>query len=124
MASARRDQNATPRHPRVTRRRPRPVRCRAAPGTPLPPPPDPLAGHGRFRVNVFLHSRGPGAVLRTIPTTIPSLESLQLPPVLKELCSRERGLVLVTGPTGSGKSTTLAAMVDLINQTWDAHILT
>src|SRR5262249_751346 len=55
---------------------------------------------------------------------IPTLESLHLPPVLKELCTRERGLVLVTGPTGSGKSTTLAAMVDLINQTWDAHILT
>src|SRR5438477_2008927 len=47
-----------------------------------------------------------------------------MPPVLKELCTRERGLVLVTGPTGSGKSTTLAAMVDVINQTWDAHILT
>ncbi len=79
---------------------------------------------GRFRVNVFLHSRGPSAVLRTIPTEIPSLDSLNLPPVLKELCTRERGLVLVTGPTGSGKSTTLAAMVDVINQTWDAHILT
>ena len=83
-----------------------------------------LPGKGRFRVNVFLHSRGPGAVLRTIPTEIPSLDSLNLPPVLKELCTRERGLVLVTGPTGSGKSTTLAAMVDVINQTWDAHILT
>jgi twitching motility protein PilT len=83
-----------------------------------------LPGIGRFRVNVFVHSRGPGAVLRTIPTQIPSLESLGMPAVLKELCERERGLVLVTGPTGSGKSTTLAAMVDLINQTWDAHILT
>ena len=83
-----------------------------------------LPGKGRFRVNVFMHSRGPGAVLRTIPTEIPSLESLNMPPVLKELCTRERGLVLVTGPTGSGKSTTLAAMVDVINQTWDAHILT
>ena len=83
-----------------------------------------LPGKGRFRVNVFLHSRGPGAVLRTIPTEIPSLESLHMPAILKELCTRERGLVLVTGPTGSGKSTTLAAMVDVINQTWDAHILT
>ena len=83
-----------------------------------------VPGKGRFRVNVFIQSRGPGAVLRTIPTVIPTLESLNLPPVLKELCTRERGLVLVTGPTGSGKSTTLAAMVDLINQTWDAHILT
>jgi twitching motility protein PilT len=83
-----------------------------------------LPGKGRFRVNVFVHSRGPGAVLRTIPTQIPSLDSLQMPPILKELCTRERGLVVVTGPTGSGKSTTLAAMVDVINQTWDAHILT
>ena len=79
---------------------------------------------GRFRVNIFLHSRGPGAVLRVIPTTIPSLESLGMPPILTELCKRERGLVLVTGPTGSGKSTTLAAMVDLVNSTWDGHILT
>jgi len=79
---------------------------------------------GRFRVNVFLQGRGPGAVLRTIPTKIPSLESLMMPPILTELCERERGLVLVTGPTGSGKSTTLAAMVDLVNSTWDAHILT
>jgi twitching motility protein PilT len=79
---------------------------------------------GRFRVNVFLQGRGPGAVLRTIPTKIPSLESLMMPPILTELCKRERGLVLVTGPTGSGKSTTLAAMVDLVNATWDAHILT
>jgi twitching motility protein PilT len=83
-----------------------------------------LPGKGRFRVNVFLHSRGPGAVLRTIPTQTPSLESLQMPAVLKELCTRKRGLIVVTGPTGSGKSTTLAAMVDVINQTWDAHILT
>jgi twitching motility protein PilT len=83
-----------------------------------------LPGTGRFRVNVFVHSRGPGAVLRMIPSQIPSLDSLGMPPILKELCTRERGLVLVTGPTGSGKSTTLAAMVDVINQTWDAHILT
>jgi twitching motility protein PilT len=79
---------------------------------------------GRFRVNIFMQGRGPGAVLRTIPTKIPSLESLSLPPILTELCNRERGLVLVTGPTGSGKSTTLAAMVDLVNETWDGHILT
>jgi twitching motility protein PilT len=79
---------------------------------------------GRFRVNVFMQSRGPGAVLRRIPTVIPSLESLSLPPIFTQLCERERGLVLVTGPTGSGKSTTLAAMVDHINNTWDAHILT
>jgi len=79
---------------------------------------------GRFRVNVFMQGRGPGAVLRTIPTQIPSLEALNMPPILAELCKRERGLVLVTGSTGSGKSTTLAAMVDLVNSTWDGHILT
>jgi twitching motility protein PilT len=83
-----------------------------------------LPGSGRFRVNVFVHSRGPGAVLRTIPTEIPSLDTMDLPPILKDLCSRERGLVLVTGPTGSGKSTTLAAMVDVVNATWEGHILT
>jgi len=83
-----------------------------------------LPGKGRFRVNVFVHSRGPGAVLRTIPTQIPSLDSLQMPPILKELCTRERGLIVVTGPTGSGKSTTLAAMIDAINAQRACHILT
>jgi twitching motility protein PilT len=83
-----------------------------------------LPGIGRYRVNVFQHQRGPGAVLRSIPTKIPTLEQLGLPPIFKELCQKERGLVLVTGPTGSGKSTTLAAMVREINETWDAHILT
>jgi twitching motility protein PilT len=83
-----------------------------------------LPGIGRYRVNVFQHQRGPGAVLRSIPTKIPTLEQLALPPIFKELCQKERGLVLVTGPTGSGKSTTLAAMVREINETWDAHILT
>ena len=79
---------------------------------------------GRFRVNAFVHSRGPGAVLRSIPTVVPALEDMGMPSILKELCTRERGLVLVTGPTGSGKSTTLAAMVDEVNRTWDGHILT
>ncbi|HWP64673.1 MAG TPA: type IV pilus twitching motility protein PilT [Candidatus Limnocylindria bacterium] len=83
-----------------------------------------LPGVGRYRVNAFVHNRGPGAVLRNIPTKVPQLEDMGLPPVLKDLCEKERGLVLVTGPTGSGKSTTLAAMVNHINQTWDAHILT
>ena len=83
-----------------------------------------LEGIGRFRVNVFLQSRGPGAVLRQIPTVIPTLEDLGLGATFKELCTREKGLILVTGPTGSGKSTTLAAMVNEINQTWQAHILT
>jgi twitching motility protein PilT len=83
-----------------------------------------LPGKGRFRVNVFVQSRGPAAVLRAIPTEIPSLDSLGLPAILRDLCERDRGLVLVTGPTGSGKSTTLASMIDVINETWDAHILT
>ena len=83
-----------------------------------------LDGIGRFRVNVFMQSRGPGAVLRQIPTVIPSLDDLGLGPIFKELCRREKGLILVTGPTGSGKSTTLAAMVNEINQTWQGHILT
>ena len=83
-----------------------------------------IAGVGRYRVNVFQHNRGPGAVMRAIPTVIPTMEQLGLPPVFKQMCQKERGLVLVTGPTGSGKSTTLAAMVREINETWDAHILT
>jgi twitching motility protein PilT len=83
-----------------------------------------LPGVGRYRVNVFVHNRGPGVVMRSIPTEVPSLEEMVLPPALKELCEKDRGLVLVTGPTGSGKSTTLAAMVNHINMTWDAHILT
>jgi len=62
--------------------------------------------------------------MRAIPTVIPTMEQLGLGPVFKELCNKERGLILVTGPTGSGKSTTLAAMVREINETWDAHILT
>ena len=84
-----------------------------------------LQGIGRATgVNVVQQNRGPGAVLRSIPTKIPTMEQLGLPPVFKEMCQKERGLVLVTGPTGSGKSTTLAAMVREINETWDAHILT
>jgi twitching motility protein PilT len=83
-----------------------------------------LHGVGRYRVNAFQQNRGPGGVLRSIPTKIPTMEQLGLPPVFKEMCQKERGLVLVTGPTGSGKSTTLAAMVREINETWDAHILT
>src|SRR6185436_1559243 len=74
-----------------------------------------LHGIGRYRVNCFQQNRGPGAVLRSIPTKIPTMEQLGLPAVFKELCQKERGLVLVTGPTGSGKSTTLAAMVREIN---------
>ena len=78
----------------------------------------------RFRVNVFRQQRGLGAVFRKIPTKILSLEELAMPPILKDVSRREKGLVLVTGPTGSGKSTTLAAMVDLINSELEGHILT
>ena len=79
---------------------------------------------GRFRVNVFMQQRGEGVVFRTIPTKILSTEELGLPPILKRLCDREKGLILVTGPTGSGKSTTLAAMVDHVNNIFAGHIIT
>ncbi|KTD22600.1 type IV pilus twitching motility protein PilT [Legionella londiniensis] len=78
----------------------------------------------RFRVNAFNQDRGAAAVFRTIPSKILSLEDLNLPPVFKELASYPKGLVLVTGPTGSGKSTTLAAMIDYINSNRYEHILT
>lgn len=78
----------------------------------------------RFRVNAFQQQRGMSAVFRSIPSKIKSLEELRCPPVFKTLAQKPRGLVLVTGPTGSGKSTTLAAMVDFINQTQHSHILT
>jgi twitching motility protein PilT len=83
-----------------------------------------LGDLARFRVNVFMQRKGEGAVFRTIPTQVVTLDQLGMPPILKEVCKRERGLVLVTGPTGSGKSTTLAAMVDYINENWECHILT
>ena len=78
----------------------------------------------RFRVNVFMQRRGEGAVFRTIPTKILTLEQLGMPPLLRQLCQKEKGLILVTGPTGSGKSTTLAAMLDHLNDTFEGHILT
>lgn len=78
----------------------------------------------RFRVNVFWQRKGLGAVFRTIPTRIRSADDLGLPAVVRNLCQLSKGLVLVTGPTGSGKSTTLAAMIDLINNTRQDHILT
>lgn len=78
----------------------------------------------RFRVNVFRQQRGLGAVFRKIPTKILSIDELSLPPVIGELTKKPKGLVLVTGPTGSGKSTTLAAMIDLLNETEEGHILT
>jgi twitching motility protein PilT len=78
----------------------------------------------RFRVNVYRHIGGIGAVLRVIPQVIKSVAELNLPPVLKSLTLQKRGLVLTTGPTGSGKSTTLAALIDEINLTRKGHIIT
>ncbi|MFC3024959.1 type IV pilus twitching motility protein PilT [Vibrio zhugei] len=83
-----------------------------------------LANVGRFRVNAFHQSRGSSAVFRTIPTDIPTLSQLGAPEIFNRISHYEKGLVLVTGPTGSGKSTTLAAMVNEINRTKNKHILT
>jgi twitching motility protein PilT len=83
-----------------------------------------VPGLGRFRVNVFQQRGTVGMVLRVIPTQIKTVDELGLPPVLKQLAAEERGLVLVTGTTGSGKSTTLAAMIDYINKTRKAHVMT
>lgn len=83
-----------------------------------------LDGVGRFRANYLLQEYGVSAVFRLIPETILSFEDLNLPDSLQQVCELERGLVLVTGPTGSGKSTTLAAIVDRINRTKNRHILT
>jgi twitching motility protein PilT len=83
-----------------------------------------VADVSRFRVNVFADRKGTGAVFRTIPSKIPTHEDLGLPPVVLDLCKLHKGLVLVTGPTGSGKSTTLAAMIHYINQTRTDHVLT
>ena len=78
----------------------------------------------RFRVNAFVQQRGAGAVMRTIPSKVLSLEELKCPPIFQDICKYPRGIVLVTGPTGSGKSTTLAAMVNHINENDHGHILT
>ncbi|MBO7683299.1 MAG: type IV pilus twitching motility protein PilT [Kiritimatiellae bacterium] len=78
----------------------------------------------RFRVSVFKERKRYSAVLRQIPNTLMTMEQLGLPPVVKELLFRPRGLILVTGPTGSGKSTTLASMIDVINQERNVHIVT
>lgn len=84
----------------------------------------PLGDIARFRVNVFKQLRGEAAVFRTIPTKIPTFEELNLPKVFVDIARLEKGLVLVTGPTGSGKSTTLAAIIDFINTEQKGHILT
>ena len=83
-----------------------------------------LPNIARFRVNAFMSNRGPAAVFRTIPSTVLTLEQLNAPKVFEKISDTPRGLVLVTGPTGSGKSTTLAAMINYINENHPAHILT
>lgn len=84
----------------------------------------PVPGHGRFRVNVFFQRDSIGAVFRAIPSEIVSLTDLGLPPVVNSFAEYPRGLVLVTGPTGSGKSTTLASVIDQVNSTRAVHIMT
>ena len=83
-----------------------------------------IEGLARFRANVFWQRKGMGCVLRTIPSRILTADDLKLPEAVRKMCMLTKGLVLVTGPTGSGKSTTLAAMVDLINSTRSEHVLT
>ena len=83
-----------------------------------------IEGLARFRVNVFWQRKGLGAVMRTIPSTVLTVDQLGLPDAVRKLCMLTKGLVLVTGPTGSGKSTTLAAMVDFVNETRADHIIT
>jgi len=83
-----------------------------------------LADVGRFRVNLFRQRRGAGAVFRIIPTKIMTIEQLGLPVQLRKLAAVRRGMVIVTGPTGSGKSTTLAAIIDLLNEAQSYHIVT
>lgn len=83
-----------------------------------------LAGAGRFRVHAFMQSRGPGAVIRVIPARVPTIEELGLPEPIRKLAHLGSGLVLVTGPTGSGKTTTMAALVHEINATTPRHVIT
>jgi len=83
-----------------------------------------LEDKGRFRVNFFNQINGISAVFRTIPSTIKSTEELGIPPIMNQLSMKQKGLILLTGPTGSGKSTTLAAMIDYINENKSCHIIT
>ena len=78
---------------------------------------------GRFRVNIFRKATGIGAVFRSIPSDVPTLEQLHVPPILKKFCDYHQGMVLVTGSTGTGKSTTLAAMIDYINESRNLNII-
>ncbi len=83
-----------------------------------------LPGSGRFRVNIFFDHEGIGCVMRVIPSRVPTFEELNIPEGVRSFCFLNKGLVIVTGPTGSGKSTTLAAMIDLINRTRRQHLIT
>ncbi len=83
-----------------------------------------IQGKSRYRVNIFMDRKGMCGVFRVIPTEILTMEDLNLPPAVKKFCGLRKGLVLVTGPTGSGKSTTLAAMIDYINDRRNDHIIT
>jgi twitching motility protein PilT len=83
-----------------------------------------IPGLARFRVNAFNHNRGSGAVFRTIPSKILTLEDLKAPKIFEEISDTPRGIVLVTGPTGSGKSTTLAGMINYVNENHYGHVLT
>jgi twitching motility protein PilT len=83
-----------------------------------------VPGHGRFRVNAYYQRGSIGAAFRLIPFGLTSVDELGLPPIVHEFTKKPRGFVLVTGPTGSGKSTSLAAMIDAINQTREEHIMT
>ena len=83
-----------------------------------------VQGLGRFRVNLYRQRGATGIAMRSIPSTIPAIDDLNLPPILKDLARKPRGLILVTGPTGHGKSTALAAMIDAINTERAAHIVT
>ncbi|MEK9159207.1 MAG: PilT/PilU family type 4a pilus ATPase [Patescibacteria group bacterium] len=83
-----------------------------------------VMGTGRFRVNVFMDSDGPGMAFRSIPSEIPTLQSMGLPEMLKRFTQKSKGLLIVTGPTGSGKSTTLAAMINEVNMSRRVHIIT
>jgi twitching motility protein PilT len=83
-----------------------------------------IPGHARFRVNAYFQRGALGAAFRLIPSTIQGIDELGLPPAVHEFTKKPRGFVLITGPTGSGKSTSLAAMVDAINRTREEHIMT
>ena len=83
-----------------------------------------IPGYARFRVNTFIQRGLIGSVMRLVPLEVPTLEKMGLPEVLKDLCDHPNGLVIVTGPTGSGKSTTLAAMIQYINQKYQNHVIT